>query len=115
MSEISILDSIDGVVGIVINGWTICDIHYDDDLLIKHKEDAVELAKAFVDILEEDYGDAKESDYPNKHPNPPKSFFVEGYESPNCMSEDEFNAHIKDQMGEYVDKLIDDLFCDCCD
>lgn len=112
-SEISILQCIPNEIAVVINGWSICDIAYGEDnhYLIKTKEDAVDLAKRIIMLLELRYDNVKEKDFPNTYSNPPASGFVEGYESPNCTSEEEFKENHKKE----IDSLIDEIFCCDCD
>ena len=110
------MDFLPHEIDVVINGWSICDISYGDDFLIKSKEEAVDLGKRIIMLLELKYDDVKEEDYPNDYPNLPPSYFVEGYESPNCMSNDEFGEYTKSMAAESLEKIIDELFdCDCCD
>ena len=111
-SEISIIEvDFKDALDITINGYAICEITYassdDENLLIKNKDDAVEIAKKFVDVLEEKYGAVKESDYPNDLKLPSTMSCVEGYECNQCENEDE-----DDEMAMKV--FVREL-CNCSD
>lgn len=108
-SEISIIEvDYNDSLNITINGYAICEITYassdDERLLIKNKDDAVEIAKKFVDVLEEKYGAVKESDYPNDLKLPSTMSCVEGYECNQSASEEE-----DDKLAMKV--LMRDILC----
>lgn len=91
-SEISIMESKD-TLQISINGYGICDVIYSENhpkCLIKSKDDAIEISKEIVNLLESKYGEVKEKDYPNPFKAPMNTKCVEGYELGSiCTSEEE--------------------------
>lgn len=102
-SELSI-GLIDNQVYVNINGYVICEITYGSDkrCLIKTEEDAVDLAKRIIMLLELRYGEVKEEHFPNDTISPPKSSFVEGYESPSATTEEEYRRYLKENAFDII-------------
>lgn len=112
VSEISIIDvDFHDQLNITINGYVICDITYassdDETLLIRNKDDAIEIAKKFVEVLEEKYGAVKESDFPNDLKLPSTMSCIEGYECTQSSSEEE-----DEKMAM---KVLMSEICNCSD
>ncbi len=109
ISDIGIVDFDDKYeMDIVINGYAIADIHYGSNTLIKNKEEAIEVAKKVVDIVELIYGEVKNEDYPNSLKLPSVMACVEGYEIPQYENEEED----EEGMAHSLSKLAE-LMCQC--
>lgn len=114
-SDIAIIKSpLTSRLDIVINGWSISEIVYDDDILIKDEETAIKIAKKFVDVLEEEFGEVKNEDYPNDSKLSPNVDCVEGYETPQ-FTQEEYEEYMEKRAPELFDDFLDFLDCDCCD
>lgn len=90
-SDISIAITDDKLL-IDINGWKICDIYFNECLLIKTLDEAEPLAKAIVNLIEGRYGEVREKDFPNDEKCPPSSVLkhIDGYEHINKYTEEEW-------------------------
>ena len=105
MSDIALVrDTDDGSIRMMINGWAIAKVDYCGICLIKTEEDAIEIAKEFVKVIEDKYGDVKNEDFENDAKLAPHLECVEGYESPQFTVE-EFEEFKVKRMGDFLDMI----------